>query len=752
MSMGESHASSALMMARRMLWYREVGRDARPQPVIILLGPVGSGKTSVLEAISADFGWGVVHASFDFKREDPPTTIEILTQLAYNLSREWPHRAKPRFTRFAIALIALQTPLSRVDRARDREKLRNLLKEFRRELNADDLVNLVRLLASAVEAANLLSAPFVDRFTELFVLLIRFAGRRRLGAALRSIADFPQAEGAGTLDALVELNRLAHEQPADAGAVNAWLIEEFLADVRANHRKMSAPDAGSPCDCTNPGRLRHLHTWVLLLDNVDQPGGTDFLATLTTARDDYRRRRPDDPDANDALLTIATSGRWHRQWESGWQAPWKPDPSNRSRPVPSCGGATYEQWADASAWFRPSPYYPVFLDPLDIRGVARILETSPADPKAALAHRATGGLLGAVCQLKAVLAERIVEPGSRAALSVGEPAGPASEGARSEGAQPEGARSTEDLTGNPWYSRLTALRLADHLGDVHIDDFVTAAPFATAPWLIPTSATSRIRERHVGRILTELRTAFWVTAPPERGVIPDYVTLHPWVAGNLVSALAHHGPREGASRVSAAGSTATSPAVSTAVSTDTGTGNRDVRQPSAADPPGDAAGQGGQMCPPSYERQFIALRDDPETGSDPIRIAYCQLALGDISPVVALFADQVDQRPHQDWVDRVILVVHAPDNFPLDRDFRQLYEELVNDDIAARPLGRTEIRNNVARLIAASHLAANPFAVHGQDQNNEIANAFEALARVSQRPDVDALYHAADQARRGKLP
>lgn len=679
--------SSALMLARRMLWYQEVGQLPRPLPMVVLLGPSGSGKSEATKAISRHFAWGVVHASFDFDRDgDPPSTVEVIAKLVSDLSQEWRHRPKPRFIRFAIALIALREPLSGASQDQDRADIRERVKNLPRRLSPEELDRIVASLASATQATNLVSAPFVELFKLVLPWTIRQITGRRLDEAMRSLADFPAAEGATPIDALVRLNRLAHQQPADPKAVTAWLTEAFLADVRANYGRMSAPDFNSPCDCVNPERVRHRHAWVLLLDNMDHSSGTEFLADLTTARDNYRMRNPGDRHAQDPLLVLATSGRWQRDWESAWRPPWKPDlgVSGSPKSVPSCRVATYEHWADSSEDSRRSPFYPVLLDPLQISEIADVLGTSPAAPKASLVHRATGGLPSAVGQLAGLLAERTVEYGARDLLGPGALAG-------------LGHASTED----PWYARLVALGLVDQLPDVHLDEFVTAAPFATAPWLIPTETTSRITSQpHIGRILTELRTALWVSAPARDRLTADYVILHPWIATNLVSALAHRetGPRR-----------------------------------------------------PSYADQFVALRDDPDT-KDPVRWAYCQLALGDLNAVASLFEDDFDKIQHQDWVDRLTLVVRAPDNLAIDRGYRELYEELVNLDIASTPARRSEIRNNIARLIAASWLAANPFVVRGQAQNNEIENAFQALARVSQRPDVDALYDAADRARRGLLP
>lgn len=226
---------------------------------------------------------------------------------------------------------------------------------------------------------------------------------------------------------------------------------------------------------------------------------------------------------------------------------------------------------------------------------------------------------------------------------------------------------------------------------------MTAAPFATAPWLVPLPEHGLVGQPHVGPILTELRASLWVNASGSGGT-PDQVTLHPWLAGNLVSALARRDDLDG----------------------------------------------------PTYAAQFKALLDAP--GADDVRRAYCRLALGDFPAVVDLFERDFPRLPHREWIDRLTVVVHAPDDQPLDEDYERLYGKLVDADVARKPDGRTEIRNNLARLVAASWLSANPFAVRGPDQNHDIGTALTALSSKSQRSDTKALDDTAHLAHRGLWP
>lgn len=69
MSVDQLHQSSVLL-TRRLLWNRALGGQPRPQPVVVLLGPVGSGKSAALKSISGACGAEVVHALVDFHHDE----------------------------------------------------------------------------------------------------------------------------------------------------------------------------------------------------------------------------------------------------------------------------------------------------------------------------------------------------------------------------------------------------------------------------------------------------------------------------------------------------------------------------------------------------------------------------------------------------------------------------------------------------------------------------------------------------------
>jgi len=675
----ESEFSGASALALRLLWNRARGETARPLPVVVLIGPAGSGKSQALRTVSRDLADGVVHASFDFEasRPDageaaPATTVEVLARLADALSRGWRARRAAQFTRFTLGMLAVQAQLSGLPREQAKEQLRGLLDWFAGNPRLERVADSVRTLADSAHNAGIFDDTVADTVKAVLPSLIRTIGRRPLGRAKRWHSDIPLAEGASPLDALVSLNRLASQRLAD---MTEWLTSAFLADVMESHPRMAAPDEGSPCRCNDAKRRPHWHNWVLLLDNIERPGGATFLGDLRAAQERHLRQRPNDPDP---LLVIATSGRWNPEWESRWCPPWltKDVRPEWCRVVPRCSRASYAHWlGDSMAEHLPTKAYPVLLERLDIERTAQVLGLSKRTEEVFLVQRATGGLAAAVQAAKTVLPGRTAQPGARDVLW---PCDPAADEAA------------------VWKARLAPAQLGQHLKGLSLDDFIASAPFATAPWLVPAGAAALAPRPQVGRILTELRAALWVTVPSHRGPTPERVELHPWIGRTLVTALA--------------------------------------RLPNGAHP--------------SYTDQFEALLADPHTMKDPARAAFCRLALGRTCEVVDYFAECFDTCPHQEWVRRLWLVTRAPDDKPLDQNSRELYDELVEDSIAKSPTDGLTVRNNVARLVIASWLIANPFAVRDQSYlESNIESACRGLASLSRRGDVAALEAAADVLR-----
>ena len=316
-----------------------------------------------------------------------------------------------------------------------------------------------------------------------------------------------------------------------------------------------------------------------------------------------------------------------------------------------------------------SAYLPVLLEPLRTEETARILGVPVGSRPARLAQRATDGLPRAVQTVAELLASGNFNTHRRDTLWP---------------ANPEQAQS--------WRDRIDELGLGAHLPDIGIEEFVKAAAWATAPWLVPAESTSLVSQPQVGRILTELRAALWVIAPERRGGTEDHTVLHPWLARNLLGALAARAEE------------------------------------------------------PLYATQFRAMLEDSNVRRDPERHAYCRLALGRFTEVLDLLEDRFDRIPHQDWVDLLTLVTSAPDNKPVSLEHNALYQALVKEDLAGGAEERAPVRNILTRLVAASWLVSNRLAGPDDERKATVAQSYRELAPLSQRPDVAALYKAARQA------
>jgi hypothetical protein len=642
---------------------RAVNQPNRRQPVVVLLGPVGSGKTSALRSVAERCGTGVVHAYYDFDGTAPVSTVGVLAELAFDLSQSWTARRQVRFIRFTLGLIAAKAPLSGTDREADREELARLIDGLARNRRAEHVADAVEQLVEAtldMQPAVDMPPWYRDLLKRVMPRLVATVTRRPLRKAKRWHVDFPAANAANPLDALLRLNRIARQRPEE---VTQWLVEAFLADVREGHRRLSSPDPYSPCDCLGTGRLRHRHSWVLLLDNIDRPAGATFVRDLLDARGRHLKA---DPDEHDPLLVLASSGRWDPTWESRWLAPWKsPAGAERVRTVPPVGHATYAHWANSDTQ-RASWYFPVLLEPLSEEETAAILGVEADSPVCRFAQRAAGGLPGPTRHLSGYVSHDAAA-GARDVLASG-----------------------TAVTADRWREVLRTLRLTDHLNGIDLEHFISAAPFVTAPWLVPHDTASLISQPEVGGILTELRTAMWINGPRTDGPAADYAHLQSWVGRLLIAALIQRGT--------------------------------------------DAA--------VSYPTQFKALLADSR--GDATQEAYCRLALGEVDEVVVQFVEDFHRVAHQDWVDMLRFVTSAPDQLPASRTSGDLYHDVVTHlDSLQLP---DPLAHTVTRLTVASWLAANPFAIPDPALWRIIENSYRDLAPMSRRSDVSALHLAAEEA------
>ncbi|MBB6171536.1 hypothetical protein HNR23_001596 [Nocardiopsis mwathae] len=291
---GREHAIAAI----RHLMTRP-GPEGTPtgarRPILVFEGMHGIGKTALLDHVSGLLHQQVPHAHIDVRHSPQADAAQLLSALAFGLSRHTPNYGRLHFPRLIIGQSVLRLDLGHTDRNGARERVIAEIKKHRKldrveELlgeTAGDVVSAVpfaghpasralrRPVATAVGALTswtLSSRPFLGRHQDWY-------RHRDAGGA-----DDP-------VDALVELNQqwnATHRHGGRERAVDV-LCAAFLADLR---------DAFA-----HGGRSASwLLTPVVLLDNADDaPGGT-LLEHLARAR---RRAEVDDRDG--ALTIVATS-------------------------------------------------------------------------------------------------------------------------------------------------------------------------------------------------------------------------------------------------------------------------------------------------------------------------------------------------------------------------------------------------------------------------------------------------------------
>lgn len=281
-------------------------QDADPLPVIVLVGPRGSGKTSTLAWLGY-LGSHRPHAYYDFGSAAPRRPHEVAGRLAYGLSYRFPRQAALLFPRLTLGLVVVDPGLSldANDAKRAKAQLRQALHGPRQPNAAADHVAGV---AGLLQDLNVLRIPGVN----LLASLIRQPPRVPLSVSRRTGLNW-YAGPHSPLHELVALNQLA-KSPADAdrAAVDRRLCEAFLADLRGEY-----------------ARRRRDRNSVVLLDNIDADGGREFLDLLLQLRDAAGR--------SDPLLVVAGA------WDVGRiPGPFAPGPAGvRIRPPEQ---ATYADW------------------------------------------------------------------------------------------------------------------------------------------------------------------------------------------------------------------------------------------------------------------------------------------------------------------------------------------------------------------------------------------------------------------------
>ncbi|MEU3778715.1 hypothetical protein AB0F11_37035 [Streptomyces sp. NPDC032472] len=700
------------------------------QPVVALLGPRRSGKSSMLRSLSQGCGSTVVHAYLDF-HETPLDPVSAAALVAFQMMRGWDTlRRSPVFHRFALGLLALNENLES-DRARATDQIRGLIQQYTRNTRRGRFASRVEEAVDAtmdVVATGALS-PLVQGPREV-VSAVRDSARPVIGSLLQSTARWglrdalrwhvgiPEAEAAGSLDALIRLSS------ASRTAAVAPLLSAFLADVKDQAERH--PALRSACSCEIPAaeaaRGRHGHAWVLLVDGAQTPAGRRFLSALVAARIRNEQNGPGGTAAADPLVVLAACDQWQPEWTSRWCEPWRttPLPETPQRRIPLLSRATRAAWTrqdesgaragagtagGAGAAAGPDPaspahyWYPVWLDPMSEERVAEVTgDGAPlAGPlPASVAHALTGGHWGAALTLQD---QRENTPPDQDAAERDRPL-PA---AVDPGGRPLWSRALETslpeglgVPGRQWAAPPPVVLAAAYLADMRTADDPRVPPgIADLP-----------------RSLELLRRNLWVSTffhRPSRirevgwGDTDRPPVLHPWLSRCALTALS-------AATAAPAGPSEDAPP-----------------DPWRAVFTGQAR---ALLSLTDAHRGSIVARDEQQL--------FYELSLGHFAPVAGALADRFD-RDHRAWVRLLDYLASAPCRLVHRQSAPEAYALLL-DGIEEE--GRDVVAVTTAKLLALLWLYSDPLTEHNRRWDGQIEECFDRLSHNSRLLDVSALQQA----------
>lgn len=416
--------------------------QSRQVPVLIFSGSRRSGKTALLKDLARGFDQRIPFAHLDFESIDATSSRQVLAALVLELNRKSGEYGELAFPRFLTGQIVLAQNLDTTDRTSAREKVKQVLEEYRK---LDKLREF--LTETAQDAAS--SVPFVEQGTHnqstaLTVgnqvqagqiygdvhfhqsiaetpaprqisagapgpvrkgLLFRRWGRRRrgvLGEGQRWYGHQDKALEHDPVNVLVDLNRQAKSPDVqdDQREFQELLWAAFLADLREGFSHGVRAE-------------KRTYNCSVLLDNIDTSLGRDFLIGLTRAR---RQRAAHAPDAADPLTVVATSrGGFSQRIPTVGESVGTPE------------AASYEDYRKRSEGQLEPGWYPVELSDLTPDEVSNMvaalgLYSGSTRRIATMVHRFTSGHPGSTRLLLEAIVERGEAPtGLRTILESGEP-------------------------------------------------------------------------------------------------------------------------------------------------------------------------------------------------------------------------------------------------------------------------------------------------------------------------------------------
>lgn len=333
-----------------LIWQGYLRRTSGDLPIVVVVGPRGSGKTALLDELAARCRRQSAQPFvpvLDLERNlADPRGFRVVAELAYSLSAtRWPQFGRLKFPRYALGHAIITHEIDANDPSVVEQEIKKLLTP--QDGPVDDFVN---------RLPELFGLPKWSRFVwSLAWLLLRRQLRSRL--AVGKSAEFyaerlrrpPNSGTAG----LVELSRLGTEKkPASEATVDRVLCEAFLADLAENYAH-----GFRPTNC------------LALVDNVHTKTGRAFQAALASALTERAGRRT-------PLTVVATSRHLDPVSTGGavdYVSLWNQASDDRTAGV--------DDWLDRHATHPRSWLYPIRLSDLtedEVRDRCRDLGLDPS--------------------------------------------------------------------------------------------------------------------------------------------------------------------------------------------------------------------------------------------------------------------------------------------------------------------------------------------------------------------------------------
>jgi hypothetical protein len=275
----------------------------RDLPVVVLVGPRGSGKSERLGRLEAVYSGVVPSARVDLGdeayRDDESKLVprKVLAKLCFDLCERRRHFGRLEFPRLTLGLLAVGSVIDLSDRHQALEQLKRAINDDPNlrdlvDFFAQDLPDLLKILFPIVGWSALADESLINLWRKVAPILIGRAFRRAAGSWF--VERVPG--GANSVeDSLIKLNSFGRGGGEGVRLVDEILAEAFLADLSA--------------DFNMPVRhMDRVFNCVVLFDNVDTDAALSFLGLLVTAR---HRRSGEGLVHCDPLVVVAGSRYRH---------------------------------------------------------------------------------------------------------------------------------------------------------------------------------------------------------------------------------------------------------------------------------------------------------------------------------------------------------------------------------------------------------------------------------------------------------